>query len=383
MRIAIDVSAAVHGRAGMGRYAAELSAALVSADHDDEYSLFYNGSEPVKLPPPLDRLRRLTSSLSNKPWRMSVLMAHQLRRSQDALLPGIDLFHATDHLLPRFTSVRGVFTLHDLAFQRYPETHTFWNRSFLQRMMPTFLRSADAVIAISQATKKDILAHYEVPAEKITVIPDGVSPLFVPPSTTDIASVRRAYLLPDDYILYVGTIEPRKSLTTLLDAYALLRQQGAIDDRTKLAVVGKKGWLADDFFQKLQDLGLAGQVIMPGWVPDVQLPSLYGGARVFVYPSLYEGFGLPVLEAMACGAPVVCSNTSSFPEVAGDAAMMIDPQNPAALAAAIRRILTDKNLAARLSALGQEQARPFTWAETARQTLELYRQVYARSQRAA
>jgi glycosyltransferase involved in cell wall biosynthesis len=176
----------------------------------------------------------------------------------------------------------------------------------------------------------------------------------------------------------VGTIEPRKNLSALLDAYALLRQHAVTDD-TKLVMVGKKGWLYEPFFQHLHELGLEDQVIFPGYVADEELPALYGAAEVFVFPSLFEGFGLPVLEAMACGAPVVCSNATSLPEVAGDAALMVSPQDTAGLATAIQRVLADAELRAKLASLGMAQARRFTWEETARQTLAVYQQVYEKS----
>ncbi len=286
----------------------------------------------------------------------------------------MDLFHATEHLLPRLSSVRTVFTLHDLIFLFHPETHKPLNRWFLTLMMPRFLRAADAVIAVSECTRRDAVRAYGIPEEKITVIYEGVSPRFRPASPEAIQAVRAKYRLPERFILYVGTIEPRKNLTALLEAYAALQSRNT-QHAARLVIVGKKGWLYEGFFRRLRELGLEERVYFTGYVPDEDLPALYSAADLFVFPSLYEGFGLPVLEAMACGVPVVCSNTSSLPEVAGDAALLADPTDIRALAAAMERALTDEALRASLRARGLERARQFTWEEAAKRTVEVYHQV--------
>lgn len=375
MRVCIDVSPAVHHKAGLGRYAQDLTAALLAVDTRNTYAAFFNEPQTAQVAPPLDRLPRLTVARTTKPWRMSVLLSHLLRRSQDSVAPGMDIFHATDHLLPRFVGVRTVFTLHDLAFQACPETHTRLNRTFLRVGMPLFLRAADAIIAVSQWTKSDAVRLYGIPEENITVIAEGVHPRFQPPQSGAVAAVRAKYGLPQRAVLYVGTIEPRKNLNVLLDAFAILRRHPENAD-LRLVMVGKKGWLYEPFFAHLRELGLDNEVIFPGFVADDDLPALYGAASVFVYPSLFEGFGLPVLEAMACGAPVVCSNASSLPEVAGDAALMVAPHDTAGLAAAMQRVLSDAELRDRLSALGLAQARRFTWEEAARQTAAVYGRVH-------
>ncbi len=374
MRICVDVSAAVHHRGGLGRYAQELTTALLAVDAEDEYIAFYNRPAQARVPPPLAHLRHLTTDLPNKPWRLSALCAHLVGLSQDRFFPDVDLFHATDHLLPRFSRVRSVFTLHDLAFRFYPETHTPLNRWFLNVMMPRFLHAAGAVIAVSEHTKRDALRAYGIDETKVRVIYEGVSPRFCPANPEAIQATRRKYNLPDRFILFVGTIEPRKNLTTLLAAYRLLRGQGA---EHKLVIVGKRGWLYGDFFRQLRASGLEGEIIFPGFVPDEDLPALYGGADLFAFPSLYEGFGLPPLEAMACGTPVVCADSSSLPEVVGDAALLVPPSDVAAWAEALRRLACDADLQASLRSRGPEQARRFSWEQAARATVEVYRQVMA------
>ena len=372
MRICIDASPAVHHRGGFGRYVQELATALLAVDIDNEYVAFYNRPTDAQVDAPLDRLPHITTNLPAKPWRMSALLAHLTRIPQDRLFPGIDVFHATDNLLPRLSQVRSVFALQDLIFRFYPETHKPLNRWFLTLMMPRFLQAADAVIAISECTSKDAVRLYGLDEAKIRVIYAAVSPSFHARAPEAISLVRRKYGLPDSFILSVGTIEPRKNLTSLLEAYRALKNEGS---DCKLVIVGKKGWLYEGFFMRLRELGLEQEVVFPGFVPDDDLPALYSAADLFAFPSLYEGFGLPVLEAMACGVPVVTSNTSSLPEVAGEAALLVDPKSVEALVAAMRRVLDDTALQAEMRARGLKRANRFTWEETARRTAEVYREV--------
>ena len=341
---------------------------------------FYNRSGEACVPSPLDRLDHLTSGLSDKPWRMRVLLSHFLHLSQDRLFPNVDLFHATDNLLPRLAGVKSVFTLHDLVHRFYPETLSTLNRWFLTIMMGRFLRTADMVISDSENTKRDAVRMYGVDESKIRVIHDGVNARFHPVEAETIIAAREQYALPERFLLFVGTIEPRKNLISLLEAFATLReesndQESAIGG-SKLVIVGKKGWKYDDFFRRLRGLGLEGEVLFPGFVPDKDLPAVYSAADLFVFPSLYEGFGLPVLEAMACGTPVVCSNTSSLPEVAGDAALLVEPYDVRELKDALARLLADASLRGGLVDRGLRRVTQFTWQKTAEQTLAVYRQAF-------
>jgi glycosyltransferase involved in cell wall biosynthesis len=375
MRICIDVSPAVHHRAGLGRYAQELTAALLALDHENEYIAFYMRAAEAQVDPPVDHLPHLTTNLSAKPWRMSALLAHLTRFPQDRRFPDVDLFHATDHLLPRLSRVKSVFTLHDLIFRFYPETHKPLNRWFLTLMMPLFLRAAEAVIAVSESTKRDAVRLYGLDEAKIKVIYEGVNPRFCAAPPEAISVVRQKYGLAGSFILSVGTIEPRKNLTAVLEAYRALRDWGG---EFKLVIVGQKGWLYEGFFRRLRELGLEDKVIFPGFVPDEDLPALYSAADLFVFPSLYEGFGLPALEAMACGAPVITSNTASLPEVTGDAALLVDPNNTEALIQAMKSVLENRQLRDELQAKGPKQAAKFNWENAARETLAVYASVLAR-----
>jgi glycosyltransferase involved in cell wall biosynthesis len=369
MRICVNASPAVHHIAGLGRYTQELMAALLDVDSENEYVAFYNRPSEALVEPPLDRLPHLTTNLDTKPWRMSALVAHFTRISQDRMFRGIDLFHATDHLLPRLVRAKSVFTLHDLVFRFYPHTHKPLNRWFLTLMMPRFLRAADAVIAVSESSKKDAVRIYGIDEAKITVIYEGVSPHFRGASPEAISAVRHKYGLPDEFILSLGTIEPRKNLTALLEAYHHLRNDGS---SLGLVIVGKKGWLYSGFFNRMRELGLENNIVFPGFVPDEDLPALYSAAALFVFPSLYEGFGLPVLEALACGAPVIASNASSLPEVAGEAALLVDPSSVEALVRAAREALSNGRLREHLQERGPKQAAKFNWQRAARETLAVY-----------
>jgi glycosyltransferase involved in cell wall biosynthesis len=375
MRICIDVSPAVHRRAGLGRYAQELTSALLTVDAENEYVAFYHRPQDAEVDPPLDRIPHLTTSLNTKPWRLAALLGQSLRIPQDRMFPGVDLFHATDHLLPRLSHLRAVFTLHDLIFRLYPETHKPLNRWFLTLAMPRFLRAADAVIAVSENTKRDAVRFYDLDEAKFHVVYEGVNERFRPAPAEEVARVRRTLGLPEHVILSLGMIEPRKNLTALLEAYRHLLDRGS---QLRLVIAGQKGWLYRGFFKRLHELDLEGQVVFPGFVPEADLPALYSAADLFVFPSLYEGFGLPVLEAMACGTAVVSSNAASLSEVAGDAALMVDPHSVGDLAQAIGTLSEDENLRQDLKSKGPRQAAKFSWNKTARETLDVYQSVLSR-----
>jgi len=372
MKICIDVSAAVHRRAGLGRYAQELTRALV-AQGEHDYVAFYHQRGQAHLDPPIDSLPQLTTRLSVKPWRLWAMLAHFFGVPQDRKFQGIDLFHATEHLLPRLSRIRTVFTLHDLIFRFDPASHLPLNRIYLNLMVPRFLRAADVIIAVSECSKRDAVQLYGIPAEKIHVIPEGVDARFKPSPPERVEHVRSTYHLPERFVLCVGTIEPRKNLPILFEVLASRREQGL--EVWPLVIAGKPGWLYEPIFQRVTELGLQNLVHFTGFFPDDDLPALCSAATLLAMPSRYEGFGLPVLEAMACGTPVVCSNTSSLPEVAGDAALLVPPDDVRGWDEAIACVLTDDALRAQMRERGLAHAVRFTWEQAARQTADLYRRV--------
>ncbi len=372
MNICLDLSAAVHQRGGIGRYTQELTVALTTLAPEHTYTAFFNRAAEARPDSALAALPKLFVPWGDKPWRLRVMLAHLLCRPQDALLPGVDLFHGADHLLPYLARISGVFTLYDLTYLTTRQAHTTLNRLYLTLMAPRFLAATRRIIVISESTRRDMLRHYRVDEGKVKVVYAGVSDRFGPRPPGEIATVRQKYGLPERFILAVGTIEPRKNYETLLAAYRTLIDRG---QTAGLVIAGKRGWRSEPFFRQLQDLGVADRVRLLGFVADADLPALYSAAQVFAFPSLYEGFGLPALEAMACGTPVVASNTSSLPEVVGDAGLLVAPTDAGGLAVSLERVLTDEGLRADLRGRGQAQAGRFTWEAAARATLQVYRAV--------
>ncbi len=375
--IYLDVSAAVHRRAGLGRYAESLVRALVAwaQTHPDEalpFALFYNrgrGSRPLA---GLEHLPARTVRAGYKPWRMAIWLGQLARIPFNRLLPGATLYHATEHLLMPLRNLPTVLTVHDLIFELFPRFHKPLNYWYLHWTMPLYCRRADRIIAVSQATRRDLTQHYGVAPERITVVYEAAAPHFRPASPQAIAALRARYALPDRFLLHVGTIEPRKNLERLLDALALLRRQG---QDVYLVLAGGKGWLYEGFFRKLERFPHREAVRWLGYVPDEALPALYSAATLCVVPSLYEGFGLPVLEAMACGTPVVCSRSGSLPEVGGAAARYFDPNDVEAMAAAIGAVWQDGDAQAAMREQGLAQAARFSWERAAEETMAVYRRL--------
>jgi glycosyltransferase involved in cell wall biosynthesis len=369
MHVCIDVSPAAQKHAGLGRYAGEIARAL-NRQKDVDLSLFYNRQGDAALPDYLNHIPCKTVNIGNKPWRMGVWLSQLMRWPMDKTFGATQIFHATNHLLAHFKYARTVYTLHDLIFLQYPHYHKAYNRWYLTLTMPRYLKAADIIVTPSDCSKRDAIKYYNLPAEKIKVIYEAPAPTFKPlHNPAELARVRHTYNLPEQFILHVGTIEPRKNLTRLLEAFQPLLDEWP---HLKLVLVGKKGWLYESFFERLQTLGLQERVIFPGYVAEADLPALYQLAQVFAFPSLYEGFGLPPLEAMACGTPVVSSNSSSLPEVLGDAGLLVNPTDTAALSQALRRILSDAELRADLSFRGQAQAQNFSWQKAVDALMGVY-----------
>jgi glycosyltransferase involved in cell wall biosynthesis len=370
MHVCLDVSPTAQKHAGLGRYAGEIARVLAQDQAEISLSLFYNCHGQASLPADISHLPHKTVNIGNKPWRMGVLLSQLLRWPMDNTFGATEIFHATNHLLAHFKYARAVYTLHDLIFLRYPEHHLPYNRWYLTLTMPRYLRAADVIITPSECSRRDVLEFYKIPDSKIKVIPEAAGPHFKPnrdPATLN--RVRQKYHLPEQYILHVATIEPRKNLERLLEAFKSL----LVDwPDLRLVLVGKKGWLYDSFFRKLQALGLQERVILPGYVEEADLPAFYHLAELFVFPSLYEGFGLGPLEAMACGAPVISSNASSLPEVVGQAGLLIDPLDTTALVAALRRVLSSPELRADLKQRGLIQAQKFSWEKAATELKAIY-----------
>lgn len=353
MRIALDTQSTVGRKTGIGIYTARLLDALrrVGPEHECR-EIAWGRDVPMRL----DRRLR---------WQQWELP----RRTSAA---GADLLHVPGFDAPRRKPCPVVLTVHDLIGMLFPQNLPPVARFYWSRWLPWSVRWADRVLADSEHTRRDIVRLMRIPAERIVVIPLGVQPIFRPIRDDAIlAALRQKYGLPAQIILYIGTLEPRKGLDTLVDAYAALADIVPQD----VVIVGKLGWYTESLFRQVAQLGLERRVHFTDYVPDDDVPGLFNLADVFVFPSRYEGFGLPPLEAMACGTPVISSNAASLPETVGDAGLLVPPDAPGALAAALRRVLGDADLQTRLRAAGLVQAQRFTWEETARQTLAVYREL--------
>lgn len=364
MHIGIDASrVALATRTGTERYSWELLAALARLPALHRYTLYTNGLPAVL--PPLAPTMRLRSIPLRRGWTHLRLAAELWQHPPDALLIPA---HVVPLLRPpRYT--RTVVTLHDLGYLAFPQAHTRRRRMELHATTWWSAHAADHIIAISHATRNDLIRHYRVPADKISVVHHGVSPDFQQADAAAIAAVRaRLGIDQPTYLLYVGTIQPRKNLARLIDAFAPV---AARHPALRLVLAGKRGWLTAQIEQRAAQHGMAGQVLFPGFVADADLPALLSGALAFVFPSLYEGFGMPVLEAMACATPVLTSTTTALPEVAGDAALLVDPTDTAALTTALLRLVADADLREQLRQRGLQRVRRFSWDTCAAATLRV------------
>jgi glycosyltransferase involved in cell wall biosynthesis len=293
---------------------------------------------------------------------------------EQALLPwvarreGIDLLHNVAFVGPLASTCPFIVTVHDLSFLFYPHSFRSLRRSYLRVFAGMSVRRARRVIAVSESTKHDLVEVYGISPARIDVVHNGVDGSFQPLPADQVAAFRHQSGLPDRFVLFVGTLEPRKNIVRLIEAYARLPK-----DRPPLVLVGGKGWFYDEIFARVEALGLTGDVRLAGFVPAEELPLWYNAADLFVYPSIYEGFGLPPLEAMACGTAVITSTASSLPEVVGEAGRLVDPADTDALASAMAKVLSDRDLQHEMEAAGRVQAAGFSWESAARGTVDSYR----------
>lgn len=376
MHICFDASAALHQGAGIGRYGREMIPRLRALlDPDEHLSLFTNDARRVVVPAALAALPRYSIPLGNKPWRLRVVLGYLLRRGEEAMLPSTELFFAADHLLPYLPRIQRIINVRDLSYLTHPAYHSLPAGIFQRRMMPLFVRHANHIIVPSLATRRDLEHYYHVPTSKITIIAEGVDDRYRTPIPADtINALRQRLRLPARYILHVGTFEPRKNVMGLLDAFTSLAHDPALAD-VALVLAGNPGWRYQATLDHLAALQLGERVRRIGRVEESDLPALYAGATVFAFPSWYEGFGLPPLEAMASGTPVVAAAVASLPEVIGDAGLLVAPGDSAGIAAALRALLERPALHARLQAEGRTRAAHFTWERTASATVKVWRGV--------
>jgi glycosyltransferase involved in cell wall biosynthesis len=369
MRIGIDVRIVYYARGGIRNYVLHLLEALASLDaNTDYYVLRSRKDRNPPLPGPNFRSVACWTPSHHRleRWVLRVEVA-RLR---------LDLLHSPDFIPPAGGRRRSVITIHDLNFIYYPQFLTAESHRYYNQQIEWAVRRADHILADSHATKSDLTLLLDVLPEKITVVHLAADPAFRPLPETEAQRVAAQYGLEPGYLLFVGTLEPRKNLPGLLQAYRLLLDEEVTT--APLVLVGGKGWLYDEVFERVKVLCLTEHVHFLHDVPDADLVGLYNGACVLVIPSFYEGFGLPALEAMACGTPVVVAERASLPEVVGEAGLLVNPDEPDDIARALARVLTEESLRAHMRRLGLAQAARFTWEEAARRTLTVYRRELAR-----
>lgn len=374
MRIAIDAHSVGTKLGGNESYAVNLIEALAQIDEVNEYTLFVTTAEAR------DRFHqrwpnfKVRSTLPHTPLiRIPLTLSAELRKHP------VDVLHV-QFTAPPFCPCPVVVSIHDLSFEHLPETFHRRSRFQLRLTVRSSARRAAKILTLSEHTRRDIIETYGIEPSRITAIPLAAPRHFYPVDDyRELQRVRHTYGIEGQYILSVGSIQPRKNLARLVQAYASLRDTHSETELPKLVLVGKHAWLYDETLRALEKTKVTDSVILTGYVPESDLPPLYSGAICFVYPSYFEGFGLPPLEAMKCGAPVIVGNQTSLPEVVGDAGVTVDPFDVRSIAEAIEKLIKDSALRRELSVKGLRRAEMFDWRKTAQQTLEIYQQVGRRN----
>lgn len=374
MRLVIDYTPAVHQLAGIGRHTRELVSALAPLASDSTTTLLVFGRSGGPLPQVPAGMSLRVIPVPNR-WLTIGWHRARLPIPVEVFAGNHDLYHASDFVLPPVRKARTLLTVHDLSFLTVPQCADASLRSYLSDVVPRSVARADHILADSQATKDDLIRLLNTPAEKVTVVTPGVDARFAPVDDfVELGRVRERYRIGDKpFVLGVGTLEPRKNWPALVRAWTILRQTTPLPHR--LVIAGGKGWLTNEIFAAIDESPLREDIVLAGFVGDADLSALYSAADVFAFPSLYEGFGIPVLEALACGTPVVCANNSSLPEAAGDAALLIDAQNERDLATALQQLIEDQTLRETLRARGLQHAARFTWRHSAETLWRTYGQV--------
>lgn len=374
MKVAIDVRTVLPNRSGVGNYVLHLIQNLRKVDPDSIYfflSLKKNLSFLGPLAPEQNPLQTVFSH-ENHPlgdfWEHFILPIRLMKK-------GIDVFHGPASLIPfRRDHYQVVVTIHDLVAFLFPETIPLKYGAYMRYLLRQAVKRANKIISVSHHTRQDLIEILKVPSEKIVVIHEAPSPIFRPYDRNKVRTLlKERYGIKKKYIYHLGNIEPRKNLIVLLQAFTRVCQE--LGTEYQLVVSGQKGWLIRSLSHFLKNYPMRDQVLFTGYVPTEDLPLLMNGAEIFVFPSLYEGFGLPVLEAMSCGTPVISSNRSSIPEIVGSAGVLVDPTDVKELAHRIVYLLRNGEERRRLSLLGKDQAARFSWEEVARKTLNVYRSV--------
>lgn len=373
MRVALDGFPLSSPKTGIGHYTFELSRALAQISPDDTFELIspFPFTDSIVQQVQQSSLTNLTlknpraTSFRRRWWAIGLPLF--LRQNS------FDVFHGTNYEVPLWNRQRNILTVHDLSLQLHPEYHEAKLVRRARRRLPLMLRSAALIIAVSESMKSEICEHLKVKPERVVVTPEAPRRNFQPLAISETTRTRERLGIKPDFILTVGTIEPRKNLLTLVQALDQILRTTSL--RPQLVIAGAEGWLMNELYSFIKNNNLGESLRFIGYTADEDLQALYSSCRVSVYPSLYEGFGLPPLEAMACGAPVITSRIPTIVETVGETAVLVDPLNVEELASSIVRVWSDEKLRAQLSQAGLRQAGQFSWAKTAKLTLGVYHQV--------
>jgi len=359
--IGIDARLTYYRTGGIPTYIRRLIVALEQLDKRNRYTIFHSRKDETNISERFTRARLWTPA------------HHRIERfalSMELLPRNLDVYHSPDFIPPYRGAKKHIITIHDLSFLHYPQYLTADSRRYYNTQIEAACHHADHILAVSEATKRDIMHFLQIAPGKITVQPHGVDQKFHPLTDAEVQKANASLHLPCDYILHVGTWEPRKNILGLLKAYRLVLDD--FPDAPPLVLVGRAGWLFEETQSQIEQLNLNNYLIWRDDIADAQLPVVYNMARVLVSPSFYEGFGMPALEAMACGTVPIVSNLSSFPEVVGTVGLRIDPHDSVDIAAALKQTLTDDNWLQQQSRQAMERAALFTWEKSAQIALTTY-----------
>jgi glycosyltransferase involved in cell wall biosynthesis len=371
LKIGIDYTAALKQSGGIGRYTRGLITTLAQLDATNHYRLLATRDAPPVGLASFQAYPHFSQTIYPLPERWLTIAWHRffLPIPVEWFSGPLDLFHSPNFILPPTRHAKTLLTVHDLSFIRHPQGAVDSLRKWLNQVVPRSLERADHILADSMSTKNDLVELFSLSPNQITVVGAGVEARFQPiTDSLTLNTVRQRYNLPQKFVLGLGTLEPRKNFTGLINAFS----QSPVRETHHLVIAGGKGWLYDDIFTAARISPVAERIHLIGFVRDEDLPALYSLAHLFAYPSHYEGFGIPVIEAMACGTPVICANNSCLPEVAGDSALQVTATDTIALAERLYQLATDSQLRQQAISAGFRQAQHFNWPAAAERLLKVY-----------
>lgn len=381
MKVCLELQPYLKTKSGIGVYAYEITKHLRQFEQLDAYVQVFNLMNKEDMDIELNGLEfkkdistTMSYAIYRRIWHYIPIKYNTLFKEQG------DIYHFFDYIVPPRIKGKVITTIHDMTYELYPETMQKTTRDRIKKDIYYSIERADEIITISESTKKDMKDILNIPEDKIEIVPPGVDfhKFHREYEEPQIKQVRQKYNLPDEYILYMGTLEPRKNIETIIEAFAMLkRESDYVVDKVKLVIAGKKGWLYETIFNKVNELGLEKQVVFTDYVSEVDKPIIYQLAKIFIFPSIYEGFGIPVIEAMAASVPVITSNVSSLPEVAGDAAILIHPTDIVKMAEGMHTVLTNEMLSQEMVEKGWIQAQKFNWSSSAKQLYDIYQKLLA------